>query len=140
VPLDATLEIVILALFVTLAMSNGSARQSNGLTRRDSRRVDDDVGARRADRQARSDHRAAAIAQFRKRRRAGSRSRRVNRNETVPVAELRVKVTRTPVAPDSAEVPMTSEPAEAVPVEAAAVLLDTRSATSCIRLFLRVVE
>lgn len=60
--------------------------------------------------------------------------------ETVPGVVPSVKVARTPVAPDKAEVPMTSEPAVAEPVEEAKVLPATRSATICIRLDLRVDE
>ena len=59
---------------------------------------------------------------------------------TVPVDALSVMVASTPVAPESALVPITREPATAVPVEAAAVLPETRSATSCIRFDLRVEE
>jgi hypothetical protein len=60
--------------------------------------------------------------------------------ETVPGVALNVTVAKTPVAPDKAEVPITSEPAVAEPVEDAAVLLAIKSATNCMRLFLRVVE
>ena len=58
--------------------------------------------------------------------------------DTVPGVALSVIVARTPVAPDKADVPMTSEPAVAVPVEAAAVLVAIRSATNYIRLVLSV--
>jgi hypothetical protein len=47
-------------------------------------------------------------------------------------------VTNTPVAPDSAEVPITSELTCAVPVDAVNVLLDTTSLINCIRLVLSV--
>jgi len=56
--------------------------------------------------------------------------------DTVPGVVPSVMVARTvPIA----DVPMTSEPAEAVPVEAAATLDAIRSATNCIRLVLSVV-
>jgi hypothetical protein len=59
--------------------------------------------------------------------------------ETVPGVAERVTDARTPVAPESADVPITSVPAKAVPVEAAAVFDAIRSATSCIRLLFKVV-
>jgi hypothetical protein len=60
--------------------------------------------------------------------------------ETVPGVVLSAMVANTPVAPESDDVPMTKEPAVADPVDAAAVLVAIKSATSCIRLVLRVEE
>ena len=53
---------------------------------------------------------------------------------TVPGVAESVNVHRTPVAPDSADVPITIVPAVAEPVDDAAVLLAIKSATNCIRL------
>jgi len=58
--------------------------------------------------------------------------------ETIPGVALSVIVANTPVAPESALVPMTSDPAVAAPVEEAAVLDAIKSATNCIRLVLSV--
>lgn len=60
--------------------------------------------------------------------------------DTVPGVVPSVNVTSKPVAPESADVPITNEPADAVPLEAVCVLPATKSATSCIRLFFNVDE
>ena len=57
---------------------------------------------------------------------------------TVPGVVESVKLANTPVAPESADVPITSVPAVAVPVEAAATFVAIKSATNCIRLVFNV--
>ena len=57
---------------------------------------------------------------------------------TVPGVDDSVKLANTPVAPESADVPITSVPAEAVPVDEAATFDAIKSATNCIRLVLSV--
>jgi hypothetical protein len=52
--------------------------------------------------------------------------------ETLAAGFGRVNVAITPVAPESEEVPITSEPADPAPVDAFTVLLVIKSATSCI--------
>jgi hypothetical protein len=59
---------------------------------------------------------------------------------TVPGVVPSVNDARTPVEPERADVPITSVPAVAVPVEDAIVLPATKSATNCIRFDLRAVE
>ena len=60
--------------------------------------------------------------------------------DTVPGVVPSVKVANTPVEPERADVPITRDPAVAVPVEDATVLPATKSATSCIRFDLSAVE
>lgn len=57
---------------------------------------------------------------------------------TVPGVDDSVKLANTPVAPDNDDVPITSVPAEAAPVDDAATFDAIKSATNCIRLLLSV--